>query len=78
MFGADAQERYCRLVLESGRGACGTSRATLSGGNLGPDGARRLADLLLKAPLPLLVSLDLRHVIKLAAHTHLAARRRTH
>jgi hypothetical protein len=51
------------LAVESGTGARGTSRVTLSGGKpLGPDGARRLAELLRNAPPPLLVALDLRHV----------------
>ena len=45
----------------SGVGGKGTSRMRLGGGRgLCPNGARRLADLLLDPP-PLLVSLQLRH-----------------
>ncbi len=49
------------IWLVSGVGAKGTSAMTLSGGRgLGPDGAQRLAELLQKAPPPLLTSLSLR------------------
>ena len=49
------------MSMVSGVGAAGTSYVPLSGGTpLGPHGARRLAELLLAAPPPLLTSLDLR------------------
>jgi hypothetical protein len=52
----------------SGVGAKGTSFMELSGRKgLGPDGGKRLADLLHEAPPPLLVSIDIRHV---TAHIH--------
>ncbi len=50
-----------QVTLVSGVGAKGTSALGLSGGQgLGPEGARRLAGLLLEGPPPLLASLDLR------------------
>ena len=53
-----------RLVI--GEGTKGTSSMTLSDGKgLGPDGATRLADLLLNAPPPLLSSLKLRYHVSL-------------
>jgi hypothetical protein len=62
IHGARGQEGCCRLVMESGTGSRGTSRATLSGGKpFGPDGARRLAELFRRAPPPLLASLDFRN-----------------
>jgi hypothetical protein len=49
------------MVVVSGVGAKGTSALWLSGGQgLGPEGAGRLAGLLLEARPPLLASLDLR------------------
>ena len=51
------------MKLVSGVGAKRTSTMALSGGKgLGPEGARRLADLLQQAPPPLLASLNLRHM----------------
>ncbi len=50
-----------RVAAVSGVGAKGTSALQLAGGRaLGPDGARRLAEVLRTAPPPLLASLDLR------------------
>ena len=47
----------------SGAGGKGTSRMALSGGKgLGTDGAQRLADMLKKAPPPLLASIDIRQL----------------
>ena len=55
-------DRFGDVRVVSGVGDKGTSRMQLSGGKgLGPDGARRLAELLLEAPPPLLASLQLRH-----------------
>ncbi len=49
--------------MVSGVGGKGTSRMQISGGKgLGPDGARRLAELLLEATPPLLAWLQLRRV----------------
>ena len=49
------------MEVVSGAGAKGTSRMTLSGGKgLGPEGAQRLAELLRKAPPPMLEAMDLR------------------
>ena len=51
------------VLVVSGVGAKGTSYMKLSGGKgLGPDGAHRLADLLQKAPPPMLATLDLRYL----------------
>jgi hypothetical protein len=48
------------VLVVSGVGAKGTSYMKLSGGKgLGQDGAQRLADLLQKAPPPMLATLDL-------------------
>ena len=60
------------MAVVSGAGAGGTSCVPLSGGApLGPDGARRLAELVREAPPPLLTSLDLRcrygHTVKQTA-----------
>ena len=50
-----------RVAAVSGVGGKGTSALPLAGGRaLGPDGARRLAEVLREAPTPLLASLDLR------------------
>ena len=61
MTGGGRGQGCCRVVVESGVGARGTSRMTLSGGEpLGPEGAGRLAGLLRDAPPPLLASIDIR------------------
>ena len=69
------------MAVVSGTGAGGTSCVPLSGGaRLGPDGARRLADMLRAAAAPLLASLDLRcrGDARRRMHARTRARARTH
>jgi hypothetical protein len=59
------------VKLESSVGDKGTSTMALSGGKgLGPDGARRLADMFCSAPPLFLASLKLRHTVVLSSFLH--------